>query len=229
MLKFIYKNRFILLFFTLLFPYFLHPLVTQELLGLTLLDFSFSLVLIVGIFAASSRRHLAITALCMVILVQILTWTTHLVSSHELILAGIALNSVYLAYTATILLSYVLKSRSVTGETIFASLCVYLLVGYIWAFFYSFADDLDHHSFYINQSLFTDLPLGHHIFSKVYYFLYFSFTTLTSLGFGDIMPSSSWTRMLSSTESMVGQLYLVVMVSRLVGIHISQSVGKQEK
>jgi hypothetical protein len=120
------------------------------------------------------------------------------------------------------------ESRSVTSETIFASLCVYLLVGYIWAFFYSFVDDMIPNSFLINQKLFADLPHGHHIFSKVYYFLYFSFTTLTTLGFGDILPASSWTRMLASTEAMVGQLYLVVLVSRLVGIHISQSMGKRQ-
>jgi hypothetical protein len=227
--KFIYKKRFILLFFALLLPYFLHPLATQELWGLTLLDFTFSLVLIIGIFAVSHRRHLAVTALGMVLLVQVLTWTTRIVSSHVLILTGITLNTLYLIYTVSILLIYLLRSQSVSSETIFASLCVYLLIGYIWAFFYSFVDDISPNSFQINKTLFTDLPHGHHIFSKVYYFLYFSFTNLTTLSFGDIMPASSWTRVLASTEAMVGQLYLVVLVSRLVGIHISQSMEGKKK
>jgi len=227
--SFLYEKRFILLFIALLIPYILHPLKVTEMWGVSIMDLAFSLVLFIGVFAVSSRRHIAITALSILVLVQILTWTTHLFSNHSLILTGMVLNAIYLIYTATILLMHVVQRQTVSSETIFASLCVYVLIGYIWAFFYSFVDDLDPRAFQINQNLFEELPIGQHIFSKLYYFLYFSFTTLTTLGYGDILPSSPWTRVLASTEAMTGQLYLVVLVSRLVGIHISQSVDGKNR
>ena len=55
--------------------------------------------------------------------------------------------------------------------------------------------------------------------------LYFSFTTLTTVGFGDITPVSAFARMFSVTEAIAGQVILVVLVARLVGMHVAQSTG----
>ena len=53
--------------------------------------------------------------------------------------------------------------------------------------------------------------------------LYYSFVTMSTLGYGDIVPRSSLARMAAALQAIVGQLYLVVLVSRLVGIHIAQA------
>ena len=58
--------------------------------------------------------------------------------------------------------------------------------------------------------------------------LYFSFTTLTTLGYGDIVPGSRLTRLLSALEALVGQLYLTVLVARLVGLHIAEVTNDDE-
>jgi len=60
---------------------------------------------------------------------------------------------------------------------------------------------------------------------KVLYF--FSFVTLTTLGYGDITPVSAPARSLAMVEAIVGQMYLAVLIARLVGIHISQSMMKK--
>jgi len=132
------------------------------------------------------------------------------------------LNLIYLIFIGAMILSYVLKSRSATGETIFAALCVYLLVALIWAFLYSFIEEVHPDSFRINYELFAYRPHGRHLFSKLYYFMYLSFTTMTSLGLGDILPATSWARIAMSLEGVVGQLYLVVVVSSLVGLRVTQ-------
>ena len=218
----IFKRRFLFLFIALLIPYLIHPLIETEVAGLFLLDISFSLVLVMGVFAVSDRKHLAISALALVLFAQILTWSGRVVPIHVLILMGIAVNGIYLAYTASLLLRHVVHSRTPTANTIFASLCIYLLLGFIWAFIYSFLQDLNPNSFYFDPKLFGTTPRGKHLFSELYYFIYFSFTTLTTLGFGDIVPASAWSRMLSSMEAVLGQLYLVVMVTYLIGLHINQ-------
>jgi hypothetical protein len=54
--------------------------------------------------------------------------------------------------------------------------------------------------------------------------LYFSFATLTTLGYGDIVPVSAIARTLATLEAITGQLYLAVLVARLVGLHIAESL-----
>lgn len=218
----IFQRRFFFLFLALLLPYLVHPLIATEVVGIFVLDLAFSLVLIMGVFAVSDRKHLAVGALALVLIAQALTWTSHAISNHVLILTGSAVNCIYLLYTVSLLLKHVIHSKTPTTNTIFAALCIYLLLGFIWAFLYSFIQDLDPHSFWFNQQLFTDAPHGTHLYSELYYFIYFSFTTLTTLGFGDIMPSSHWSRMVVSMEAVLGQLYLVVMVTYLIGLHITE-------
>ncbi len=218
----IFERRFLFLFLALLLPYLIHPLIATEVAGIAVLDLAFSLVLIMGIFAVSERKHLAVTALAIVLIAQALTWTSHAFSNHVLILTSTAVNCIYLVYTAVLLLQHVIRSRTPTTNTIFAALCIYLLLGFIWAFIYSFLQDIDSTSFWFNPQVFTAAPQSHHIASDFYYFIYFSFSVLTTLGLGDIMPGSHWSRMVVSMEAVLGQLYLVVMVTYLIGLHINE-------
>jgi hypothetical protein len=55
------------------------------------------------------------------------------------------------------------------------------------------------------------------------YPIYFSLVTMTTLGYGDITPDSDTSRMLASMEAVIGQIYLAVLVARLVGLQIAQS------
>ena len=59
--------------------------------------------------------------------------------------------------------------------------------------------------------------------------LYYSFVTLTTLGYGDISPASSMARMLAAIEAVVGQVYLTVLVARLVGLHIAQATNEKTR
>src|SRR5260221_5031582 len=88
----IFRKKFFFLFIALMVPYLVHPLANSEFQGISLLDISFSLVLIMGVFAVSSQRRVAMIALGLVILTQGLTWTTHLMNSDVLILPGVAMD-----------------------------------------------------------------------------------------------------------------------------------------
>ncbi len=58
---------------------------------------------------------------------------------------------------------------------------------------------------------------------REYTFIYYSFVTLTTLGYGEITPASHWSRTLAWTEAVIGQLFLAILVARLVGLHIVHS------
>ena len=60
-------------------------------------------------------------------------------------------------------------------------------------------------------------------------FLYYSLVTLTTLGYGDITPATTAAKVFSSLEAVIGQLYLVITVAWLVGMHVSKSVEKKSQ
>ena len=114
---------------------------------------------------------------------------------------------VALLVTATlpITLRRVLQHRRVTHETVLGALCSYVLVGLLFAFVYLAVDDLRGPSFFVQQ--------GAHVQSE---YVYFSFVTLTTLGFGDLSPSVGLPQALVALEALFGQVFLVTLVARLV-------------
>jgi voltage-gated potassium channel Kch len=106
----------------------------------------------------------------------------------------------------------------VTVDTICASLCIYLLLGVCWSGIHVLAEVLEPGSF--------QLP-GHGPDAQfVDFALYYSLVTMTTLGYGDVIPSSPSTRMFAATEAIMGQLYIAVLVARLVGLHIAQAASR---
>ena len=106
---------------------------------------------------------------------------------------------------------------------IYASIIVYLLLGITWGSVFLLVYQLDPTSFDLSA---VQINKTEHIF------MYFSFVTLTTLGYGDISPITSHVYSLAVVEAIIGQLYLTVLVARLVGLHISHSTdtgtGKKE-
>jgi hypothetical protein len=94
---------------------------------------------------------------------------------------------------------------------------VYLLMAIMWTFIFSALETLHPGSFKIPEN--QDILISRN-------FLYYSFVTLTTLGYGDITPVTSLARSLCVLEAVIGQLYLVVQVAWLVGVHVSQSMLK---
>jgi len=100
-------------------------------------------------------------------------------------------------------------AKRITLDTIYGAICVYLLMGITWAGAYAFIAYLEPSSFSVGATDFDS-------------FLYFSFVTLTTLGYGDLLPVSEAARTAAIMEAMSGVLYSATMIARLVGIHASQ-------
>lgn len=96
--------------------------------------------------------------------------------------------------------------RTITIQTMFGVLCVYLLLGALFAFGYGLAAELDDGHFFASGAAEDQAD-----------FLYFSFSTLTTTGYGDLTAATGLGRSLSITEALVGQIYLVTVVALIVG------------
>jgi hypothetical protein len=109
-----------------------------------------------------------------------------------------------------------LRQRNITGETISLSISIYLLLAFTWGILYFLLHQLHAENFH-----FAEPPRDPHNLLPV--FVYFSLTTISTTGFGDVVPLSLQARYLAATEGITGQFYLAVLVARLVGMQMSQS------
>jgi Ion channel len=120
---------------------------------------------------------------------------------------------VALLVTATlpITISRVLHHRRVTSETVLGALCAYVLIGLLFAFLYLAVNDFRSEPFFAQP--------GPHTQGE---FLYFSFVALTTLGFGDLSPSVGLPQALTVIEALLGSIFLVTLVARLVTLWVRQ-------
>lgn len=172
-------------------------------LGSTLLS---SAALVVAISDPAAGRRLSRRQIASVAAAVVLAPLVLLASSTSAV--GLTyLLPVALLVTATlpVTLSRVLHHRRVTLDTVLGALCSYVLLGLLFAFAFIAVDALGDQPFFVQP--------GEHRQSE---FVYFSFVTLTTLGFGDLSPAVGLPQALTALEALLGQVFLVTMVARLV-------------
>jgi hypothetical protein len=119
---------------------------------------------------------------------------------------------------------HLMRERRVTLDTIASALATYLLFGLVWALFYVFFEHFDPDAF-AGLSRHVETGLGNPgEKSQLKAMLYYSFTTLTTLGYGDIIPVNPLVRSLAVLEAAFGQIYMAILVARLVGIHTANAM-----
>jgi hypothetical protein len=230
---FVSRYGFVLLFGTLGVFYVLAPIVHQFREGLhplvpTVVEGLLFLGVLLAAVVSTSKGRAWIPFALLLGLPAVALWLVGLfVVAEGIALASQMFLAVFLGYTIAVMLEAIFTSRRVTFNTVCASLCVYLLLGLIWALAYSLVDVLDPAAFTYTVAGGKHPPLLR-VGRGDIAVLYFSFTTLTTLGYGDIVPTSPVSRMLASSEAIVGQLYLAVLVARLVGMHIVHSMEQQK-
>ena len=111
------------------------------------------------------------------------------------------------------LFRYVLSDEVMTLDELFAAASMYAMLAFVFAYLYSIVEYFAPGSFYINAS---NNPDGVFTWFEM---LYFSFTCLTSVGFGEITPVSDHARSLVMIQQLVGVLYLAIVISRLISMH----------
>lgn len=132
----------------------------------------------------------------------------------------------FLGFTAAILLKSIVGRDEVTPNAILGSICVYLLLGLMWALGYSALTFIEATPFALPTT-----PPGDSVNDppSLATLLYFSFVTMSTLGYGDISPQTDLARTLAWTQSVTGQFYLAVLVARLVSAMPKQDRSESAK
>lgn len=195
----------------LVYPYLLGRPSTEALL--VLLN---ATVVITAIHAVRhTKRHL-MTALAIGIPQLVVSWINVAVSGEDFAIPQAVLTILFYGYALIRVLDYVLRGRDVTRDKIYGAASVYLLMGYMWASCFDLVVTLQPDAFSMYGTRFPEATLA---FRDL---VHFSFVTLTSLGYGDITPVSDHARSLAFLEVIAGNLYMALLVARLVGAYRSE-------
>jgi voltage-gated potassium channel len=182
--------------------------------GQLVLQLGLVLALALGVWSIRTEAHWYLTRIGFTTGVALVAVAGIFLEWTRLDLIWLALLCGYLVATAKVAMEQVLFSGRVDGNKIVGAVCIYLLLGLIWTTLYLMVAELVPGSF-------NGLASGtwDETFPEL---VYFSFTTITTLGYGDISPAVPMTRFLALAEAIVGQFYIAVLVASLVGIRISR-------
>lgn len=170
----------------------------------------FTLVMLSAVFDISNRRGKFVWAIVLstpgVVGKWVNYWYPDLVSPTLYYSACL----LFLLFVIWDLLQFIFQSPQVDSEVMSAGVAVYLILGLLWALAYSLTNQLQPNSFIVNsgQTSFDGFAS-----------LYFSFITLATMGYGDIVPVSVPARMLSMVEGITGIFYTTMLLARLVAIY----------
>ncbi|MFT7087426.1 MAG: hypothetical protein ACJAZX_000860 [Rickettsiales bacterium] len=209
------KKNYIFLLASLIFLLIASPFFDKGSLGSHIMDSGFLMVMMVSIITIGGSRYKMFFTMLLLLPIAFRI----LVDSqpHNM---SFVVTALFFAYVIYLMLIDLFSSKEVTLNIIFGSICVYLLISIFWSFIYILIDNFIPGSFSFGE--------GAPSREKVGDFLYYSLTTLTTLGYGDFVATSSPARSISVLEAVVGQIYLAILVARFVGIHIGQNINKSK-
>ncbi len=214
-------GRHLALLIALLLLVLISPFVAAARYGTFVINTAGVIVLLSGIYAMSEQRRLFVVAL----IGSVAAATTNLLmvvfQSEWIAIAWHGFTLLVIGLFSVGILEDVLRRGRISADKIYGAICVYLLIGFTWAFGYGIIELLNPGSF----SGLAEIDANDHV-GRIMQLRYFSFATLTTLGYGDILPRSPVARTLATLEAMTGQIYLTVLIARLVGLHIVHSTSR---
>jgi len=217
-IKLLKRDRYLFLLISLVLLLLISPLFEAFFELTTLLDISITIIFLSSLYAIGKEEKNLRIAVGLLLPVVTAMWLTYFVHVPYLSLVGDCCLILFFAFTIIIILSRLFKEEKVTLDVIYSAFVSFMLIALMWAFIFDILEGLSPGSFLVTEGQFED--------SRIH-FIYYSFVTITTVGYGDILPVSLSARAFSIVEMVVGQIFLIVLVARLVGINITQSMEKK--
>jgi hypothetical protein len=168
---------------------------------------------ITGVAVVSGRRSVVIVVMLLAATGIGLDWAAHFEHQTSLRILDNLVRLAFALLLAVIVTVQVLRTGNVTHHRVQGAICVYLLAGLAWSCAFDILWVLDHTAFRVTE-------VNNAVAARTGMLRYFSFATLTTLGYGDILPVSPIARSLATSEALFGQLYPAVMIARLISLEI---------
>jgi len=177
-----------------------------------IINFTFTLTIVIGVWSLIDDRKWFQFGLGLAAFSFLLSLLNYFYSSQFIYIASIFVLLFFLINSLVLAIKHILFGPKIDVNKIVGSVTIYLLIGIIWALLYGLVEEIFAGSFE-----------GTHLAkdgSRFWDLIYFSFVTLTTLGYGDILPVNTYARTLAYMEAIVGQFYIAILVASLVSAHL---------
>lgn len=178
-------------------------------------EITFDLVLLAGVYSAGPGKHRWPFLLLTVVTLGI-RWGELLSGYPSLDVGALLITVIWIGYAVSIIIAHLFQRRDVTVDTILGAVVTYLLAAVAFMMLFQIIELQSPGSF---RGLADNIHQDRTALSDT--MMYFSLVCMTTMGYGDIVPVSEVARPLAVIEGVFGQLYLAVMIARLVGLHIA--------
>jgi len=206
-------RRFFLLFVFLLASLILYPYTGENGFRYYMFRFMGASVVLLSVYAISFRRSLVVFGLLLAGPAILQHTLLHEFDASVLSILRISLSLVFDVFIIVVIFRRVFSHERPNAETVFGALCIYLLIGFSFSSLYGMVASFQPHAFYL------DPVTNSHSLPDRFDFIYYSFGTMSSLGAAGITPVSGEARSFTVIETIVGVLYLAVLISRLMGAY----------
>jgi voltage-gated potassium channel len=179
-------------------------------------------VLLFSVYSFLDNKRVLVIAALLATPAFIFNWVSYSFHTPTTLLIKYIFITVFFAYIVFSILSEIFRKNAVTLDLIYGSVCVYLLIGVGWAYVYAGMELIFPGSFNLPLEYIQAHPSNNISEAHVSLFLYYSYVTLTTLGYGDITPASPPAQSMATLEAITGQFYIAILVARLVGIYSSK-------
>ncbi|MCP3942866.1 MAG: two pore domain potassium channel family protein [Desulfobacteraceae bacterium] len=204
----------ILLIYVIATPFF--ALIMNEKL---FLNIAFSAVMLSAIMTVSHKKKSRIWVVLLGFVCLVFIWLKVSIITSEIMLASVVLQALFNFFMVFIIILFIFETTVITRNTISAAVVAYLFVALSFADLFLMVELISPGSFSISHD---------RIMLDPSVLRYFSFVTLSTLGYGDIVPISSPAKNLVVAEALIGPIYLTVLIAKLVGGYGAQHHTKKE-
>ena len=218
-----WPGRYTILLVSILAMVIIQPIFAdhQRLQGIVTL--SMSLVLLSALYTLNLSRAYFTVGLLLMVPAFIGRWILQFHHSQGLEVFAATTASAFILMTVTALVRELFSIKRVTLDSISAAICAYLLLGVGWGFIFAIIE-MEHPGSFTAELFIPNAGPGSPIIRAFHNFIYYSFVCLTTTGYGDIAPKSDMARVMSVLESITGQMYLAILIARLVSLEVAQSM-----
>lgn len=172
-----------------------------------------SAMLIAAAFASGVGRRTRIISFLFAVPAIVLTWMWMVGNDQQVALLLLAVMILFYGFTIAHVMAYVLSPGAVTGNKLHGAMSAYIMVGLLWSFVYLLIEVLVPESF-LNMA--SNPPSTYMNWPQ---FMFFSFTTLTSTGYGNIVPVEGFAQSAAILEQLAGMFFVAVLIARLAGLY----------
>jgi hypothetical protein len=224
----LFRQKYQVLLIVLIALLVVYPLFRGTFGGRVLSDVLGTLVFAAALVVIFTDTPLRFLALVLGIPTLVGTWVGYVLPGLPRLPLAVGFHVVavlFFSFTVATIYREVHREKVISVDSIYGALCGYLLIGLLFGHVYRCIEVLSPGSFHGNEEFMAQLQDEE---KRNFLLIYFSFTTLTTVGYGDLTPASEASRGLAIAEAVIGQFYLAVLIAELIGKRVAQVLSDQQ-